>query len=170
MAKNIEYNFNYDLDECLDVLKEFNFYDYFNVIRQKGWANLEFGQVQLRGISGSDAFENSTKFIDFILPIENAPASVQLILPNLFLNLNFIKDELHLKNSTLDRKKEYTISEKFPKLKLECRFLDMGLRSLSKTFEFNFTYDSFTQLINANNRFNTGKYEYDFIPIEIKKD
>jgi hypothetical protein len=167
VAKDLEYFFYYDLDECVNVLKEFNVDKYLVINTTSGMTRLEFGQVNLEPISFSHPIECAISRKDFQLPIDKTSSSIQIYLPQLYIYLNFIKDFLQSVYRSTNPKSERTIDDEFPKLGFECKYLDMGLRKISKSFDFNFYYDIFSQLISPSNRFYNKTYTYNVTPIDV---
>ena len=99
---------------------------------------------------------------------DTSDGPIEIILPNDYLILNFLKDEISLQNVINKEAKIISIDDMFPKLEFKCDYQDIGQRPLTKKFELNIsTAEGFSQLLNADNQFNSREYKYEVVATDV---
>ncbi|MCW8809576.1 MAG: hypothetical protein OQK64_01335 [Ignavibacteriaceae bacterium] len=167
VAKNFKYRFLFDANECIQLMNKFNTYNYFTIASKETYAEILTRGTPMSRFWGIYQNQDWRTKIDFILPTNGEVQPTKILLPYLYIILNFFKDELHLHS-----KKEFddpsNIHILFPKLYFECEYLDIGLKQYRKRFELTLSAMVFRQLLNNEYRFNDITYDYDIVPVELK--
>jgi len=169
VAKNFKYEFIYNVRECFNVMGQFDADKYFTFKIEGDIAELktnsEFGPI----FSWIYIMDSQTqKHIDFILTADTSDVPIEIILPNNYLILNFLKDEILLQNEINKEEKIISTNDMFPKLEFKCNYQDIGRRKLPQKFELNIsTAEGFSQLLNADNQFNSREYKYKVVATDV---
>lgn len=168
VAKNFRYRFLFEAKNCIQIMNEFNIYNHFTITSKDTYAEILTRGTPMARFWGVYPSQDWKTKIDFILPINGNTAPTRILLPYLYVILNFFKDELHLRS-----KKEFddtaNIHNLFPKLHFECEYLDIGLKEYRKRFEITLTANVFRQLLDSDYRFNDITYDYEINPVELKE-
>lgn len=168
VAKNFEYEFIYNVRECFNVMKQFYADKYFTFKIEGDIAELktnsEFGPI-FSSIHIKDI--QTQKHIDFILTADTSDGPIEIILPNDYLILNFLKDEISHQNVINKEAKIISIDDMFPKLEFKCNYQDIGQRPLTKKFELHISPEVHSRLLNADNQFNSCEYKYEVVAKDV---
>jgi hypothetical protein len=169
VATNIKYKFIYPINECMDIMKSYDAFNYFYISfdANKG-SILTKGSPQL-AFEAYYSEEINEKFLDYILTIDNAQQPTKIVLPYFYTLLNFFKDEVGVYTNNKQKFNGIKIGDIFPKLQFEISYSDIGGQSYTKKFELNITAKFFVQLLDGAYQFNEGNYNYDIIPIELNQ-